>query len=779
MPSHEREFLPIRVFAQREMDEQRVEPGGGSDKPSWVLTGSDLESRASVLRQGLIDSLNNDKHNPSLAYVFEVKLDERDTAKSKRKAIVDMLSLSGSQASSVTGMKGATSLVLELPDNDAVNTVADRLVDLERYDEPISCVTGIEVFKPAVEFREEGTYKLKLQQNASWNESTLQLFEKALQAEGIDAKRTRYSRKSIIYKAELSSEMAHAILDSTYGELIFSIRPMPKLNVVLDGLDSRAEIATKNPDEYDGNPILGILDSGVGEIDQLAPWVDTSTSPYPQEDMDRAHGTFVAGIALYGDELEGHPWIEGLPPKVVDSCILPDPNRLECNEDELVENIREAVAARSNEVKVWNLSVSINSPISNEEFSDFAQTLDEIQDEFGVLFCKSAGNCTAFLSGMEKLPLSAGADSVRALTVGSATHAKGKWDATEIGEASPFSRIGPGPQFIIKPEVSHFGGNAGRDPFGEAVSNGVASFDLSGRTSTSCGTSFSTPRVSSLAANLAYSLDGDFDPLLVKAMIVHSASFPAESLIPPDEKVREMGFGIPASVPEILTDEPYEATVILRDTLRKGEIIDILDFPVPQSLAENGHFRGQIIVTLVTAPILDPSQGGEYCQSDLDIKLGTYDDLKDRDTTKQTILNPIGRSNSANLLLASSYSKKSLKKTDGDFSQRERMLIEYGNKYYPVKKYAIDLADLTNANKAKVVEGRHWYLKLKGTFRDAIERKALLEGTIPEQEFCMIATIRDPKKIAPVYNDVAVFLDTYGFLHSTVAINNVVSARIR
>ena len=521
------------------------------------------------------------------------------------------------------------------------------------------------------------------------------------------------------------------------------------------------------------------MDSGVKEIGHLAPWLGDSMSPYPLSDMDRSHGTFVAGIAVYGDELEGREWVGGLPPQVFSACVIPDPRAMTCNEDELVDNIREAIAKRSEDVKVWNLSVSIDSPVSSDDFSDFAMALDEIQDEYGVLICKSAGNCMGFARGKGKSPLSAGADSVRALTVGSVAQAKGEWDEADEGEASPFTRCGPGPQFIIKPEVCHYGGNAGVCPDGSVCQSGVRSFDLDGGAATACGTSFSTPRVSALASNLALSLDGKFDPLLVKALIVHSASFPGDLVVPRDEKVKEMGFGVPSDVRRMLIDEPYEATLVLNGELPKGEIIDIIDFPMPESLVEDGYFRGQIILTLVCSPVLDPLQGGEYCQSDIDVKLGTYDDICTRDTTKPTILNPIGRTNPSNLLLSKPYSKRNLKKPEESFALRERMLIEYGGKYYPVKKYAIDFADLTPANRKLVAAGRKWFMYLRGTYRDAAERRALRERKTLSQEFCVLVTIRDPRREAFVYNDVASFLDLHGFWHQTVPISNTVRASLR
>ena len=217
---------------------------------------------------------------------------------------------------------------------------------------------------------------------------------------------------------------------------------------------------------------------------------------------------------------------------------------------------------------------------------------------------------------------------------------------------------------------------------------------------------------------------------------------------------------------------------MLRGTLARGDIIDILDFPMPAGLLRGGRYSGQIVLTLVSSPVLDPNQGGEYCQSDIEVKFGSYDELSERDITKPTILNPIGRSGTTNLLLPSRYSKRKMSGASEDFAQRERMLIQYGGKYYPVKKYAIDLNELTDSNLAAIEEDKHWFLFLKGTYRDAAERDSKLTGEVLEQDFCLIVTIRDPEKSADVYNEVAQFLDAHGFWHESVRINNDVRVRV-
>lgn len=55
---------------------------------------------------------------------------------------------------------------------------------------------------------------------------------------------------------------------------------------------------------------------------------------------------------------------------------------------------------------------------------------------------------------------------------------------------------------------------------------------------------------------------------------------------------------------------------------------------MPKSLTDGNYYNAQLIVTLVYNPLLAPSQTTEYCQSDIDIKLGTYGSLKTRDTKK-------------------------------------------------------------------------------------------------------------------------------------------------
>ena len=654
--------------------------------------------------------------------------------------------------------------------------ISERLKDCTNNDYAISCITDFEEFLPNVyEAEESCNYKIKLidYQNYEQNLVMRRLLEHTLNNKKIEYNKTDYSEKFYVYKLKnVTNAMLDELKEADIFNALFSVEPMPKYVISLDFLEEDDDIPIKKPDSEKNYMTIGILDNGIETIPHLKPWIDIERwSPYPESSINPTHGTFVAGIALYGDECEGKGWVGHKGIKLFDAAVFPDNSKEGLDEDELIANIKEAVKLYNEQVKIWNLSISITRQVSDNKFSDFAIALDALQDEYNVLICKSAGNCRNFESSRPKGRVHEGADSIRSLVVGSFAHKKGTYDYAEVNDPSPFSRVGPGPEFIIKPEVSHYGGNAGVDPLGNTVTTGVKSFAKDGTLAQGVGTSFSTPRITALAAGIQQELSEDFDPLLLKALITHSASYPREMTVPSIERAKQVGFGLPKSVSEIIYNSPYEATLILRDNLAKGDKIDIMDFPMPQCLIKDGYYTGQIIATLVYEPILDASQGIEYCQSNLDIKFGSYDEKFERDISQRHILNPVGRKGAQNLFLGSVFSKTKMKNKSSDFALKERLQIQYGDKYYPVKKYAIDLSELTEQKKIDYLSSdKKWFLFLQGVYRDHIERLSQLESFTLSQEFCLILTIRDPFYKEEVYDEVTHKLDEYNFWHSNIKI---------
>ena len=143
----------------------------------------------------------------------------------------------------------------------------------------------------------------------------------------------------------------------------------------------------------------------------------------------------------------------------------------------------------------------------------------------------------------------------------------------------------------------------------------------------------------------------------------------------------------------------------------------------------------------------------------------------ERDVSKRHILNPVGRKGAQNLLLPTVFSKTKMKNKTGDFALKERLQIQYNDKYYPVKKYAIDLSELTDQKKIDYLSAnKKWFLFLQGVYRDQIERLSQLNSYPLSQEFCLIITIRDPEQKQLVYDEVTNRLDEYNFWHSNIKV---------
>lgn len=780
----EKESLPIKFFAKREEDKQRVEGGGGKNLPKWILSGDDLNERSNQLRvelDSIFTNINWEKRQ-SVPVVIKAQMSDDSLAKSHRGKIKELFA---TKSSNIIGLYDENTLMIKVADKEDEQIIRNKISKTEQYAYALSCIESLSMFSATIQCdKEVDNYKVKLIdfQNYAINLSYGRKFELNLEKKSISFQKTKYSELLTVYKLlRVNKLQLDALEESEIFDLAFEVKPMPKIEIDLDVIESEKRVQIKYSDEQEKSVVVGVLDNGIEIIDELKPWIaGKRMSPYPDDSIDATHGTFVAGVITYGDELQGETLVGAKNIRVFDAAVFPNIRKEGLEEDELIQNIREIIKSKCSEIKIWNLSISIKREIEDDKFSDFAVALDSIQDECNVLICKSAGNCTNFSKGLPIGRIHEGADSVRSLVVGSITEDKQLYDIGDANNPSPFSRIGPGPSYIIKPELAHYGGNAGVDKRGNVVESGVYSFSKSGSIIEHAGTSFSTPRVTALAAGLYREMQEEFDPLLLKGLIIHSANYPEGYNIPNNERTKFSGFGVPATVSNILYNAPNEATLILRDTMGKGQFIDIKDFPMPNCLIKDGYFTGQIIVTLVYDPIVISSQGFEYCQSNMDVRFGSYDGKTERDISKSNILNPVGRDGTQNLLLDRLYSKTKMNNNNihEEFAKKERLLIQYGDKYYPVKKYAVDFSELTDGNKTKYLsQDKHWFLTLDSVYRNYIEEKANNESIGLSQEFCLIITIRDPYGIENVYTGVTQKLNEYNFWHSNIKVSEHINVQ--
>ena len=774
--------LPIKLFQKRQkIDDRRVEGGGNDSIPKWELSGQLLAERA----ESFIEPINElievfQKRNTSRSFIpatLKIDIDDNAIAKSHRKDIQKIFNGKVTK-NNIIGFLDSNSAIVKVDSIEEGLQIKNNIANFLKNPRGISAIESIEVFKPfIVDIEENQTVKISLIDflNYEINNAIKIAFIKYCNEFGIEVKEVNYSPGLIIFKIKNASQ---AVLDSISDfEALESITFMPKYQVETDSIESENTVEIKTPTEGLEYPIVGVLDTGVSKNPYLEPWLlNDKFSSYPDELIDPMHGSCVSSIILYGDQLQGENWTGNSGCKIFDETVFPDQKQESIDEDELVENIREAIK-ENNHIKVWNLSLGTAVESDINDFSDFGKALDDIQLANDVIICKSTGNCRNFEKGHPKSRVARSGDSVRSLVVGSVAHSKSTHDIADINHPSPFTRIGPGPANSIKPDIVSFGGNAGMKD-GRRIENGVNAIAHNGNSVKIIGTSFATPRVTSLLSELNFKINETFNPTLLKALAIHSAKYPTGISLPISERVNQMGFGIPDSADEIIYNDPHEITLILQENIARGEFIEILEFPFPESLIDDdGFFYGEIKVTLVGQPVLREKQGAEYCQSNLELMFGTYENIKERDTTKSNILNEIGPDDTKNVLLDSNYKSAHIKDTESEYA-RERVLLNYGKKYQPVKKYSVNLSEMKDARQRDSLAGnRKWYAKIKGTYRDFAETLAIQDGEELNQDFTLIVTIRDTKAQKQVYNEVSRLLAERNFLHSNIKLREEVQIR--
>jgi len=482
-------------------------------------------------------------------------------------------------------------------------------------------------------------------------------------------------------------------------------------------------------------PIVGIIDTGVDPANPLlAPWIHARENYVPAGLENYEHGTFVAGLLVHGRTLNADPTFPLASCRIVDVAAIPSNKSL--REDALLVLLEQVVKKYVGVVRIWNLSLATPQKCCDAQITDFGAALDRLQDAYGVSFVIAAGNVSIpplrpwpnTLSLGEHDRIVAPADSTRGITVGSIAHIARPTALSPIGMPSPFSRRGPGPAFLPKPEVSHIGGNC--DASLNYRQMGVCSLGENGSIVENVGTSFATPLVTSIVASIDAELKDRPSSNLLKALTVHSAALRARSL--DAATLRYAGFGTPGEVSDILTCTQGAATLIFEVPLLTGYEFEKLEFPIPTCLRAGDEVRGEFLMTLVYDPPLDGNHGAEYCRTNVDASLGTYEPGSDqRQHTKRIPEEP------------------------RDIGQLyEKHLVEHGFKWSPVKVYRRLMS--------RGVTGRHWRLLLTVHHRAGY-------ASSHAQSAALVVTIRDPAG-GPVYDGVVQAMRQSGWVTQDLAI---------
>lgn len=381
------------------------------------------------------------------------------------------------------------------------------------------------------------------------------------------------------------------------------------------------------------NSTVCIIDSGVSTAngimkDILSGSVEFLPTGSIGSHLD--HGTFVGSRCAFGDQIDACLGTQELVPyfKLYDVAVFgrnAAGNLLPPSEFMLNSAIEDVVVKHHADIKVYNLSLGASTPIRNSDFSDTAKLLDFLSKEYKVLFIVAAGNIRTLLGtfpvdhfGHLQSRIGSPAESLLALTVGAiAKHA----DSSSLSPRnciSPFSKIGPGADLGVKPELVAHGGNF-MAPYSFSPRGATYGLSKDGLTlAKAAGTSHSAPLIAQYAQRL-FDAYPNSQPNLVKALLCH---FAEERDVHPGiigPKIKYIGFGEP-NIEMAISAGTNNAAFIYEGQIDQDNY-QIIRFHVPNALAQGMQARLKIRVTITYDPPVSPDNSMEYSRARMSASL--------------------------------------------------------------------------------------------------------------------------------------------------------------
>ncbi|AJW44660.1 S8 family peptidase [Pseudomonas aeruginosa] len=393
-------------------------------------------------------------------------------------------------------------------------------------------------------------------------------------------------------------------------------------------------------------PAIAVLDSGLTSGHPLLAAAVGDAQGYLEphrsaHDAAPWHGTFVGGLALYGDvhgAIQQRQFVPQL--RLFSGKVFEDDGQ---DQTEFVEKaVEDAVRDLHAQYgcRVFNLSYGdLNKVYDGRHVRGLAYTLDRLTRELGVLFVVPAGNLLS-----SQLPADARASypnylfdgharlldpatSLNALTVGGLSLNEATRNAqrhpntiedhvlARAEQPFPLTRSGPSVSGAIKPDVVAPAGNialrrtgGGTDHAGLGVVSLNGGFALGPAFKEDIGTSYAAPQVAHQAARLLAEVP-DASPNLLRALIGAHARWPqaCEALLNPDNNaegrdklLRLVGYG---SVDDTALFRSLDHTVTLLAEERVGnDQHHFFELPLPDAFWDGGRRTREVTVALAYSP---------------------------------------------------------------------------------------------------------------------------------------------------------------------------------
>jgi subtilase family protein len=335
------------------------------------------------------------------------------------------------------------------------------------------------------------------------------------------------------------------------------------------------------------DPVVGVVDGGLHAASYSAAEVWRAPALVPDAHADRVHGNGVTSLVVHGHAWNNNRPLPALACRIGTVQAVASRNSThQVDEDELVDYLAQVVRDHP-DTKVWNISANQDgSGFDPDEVSFLGHEITQIARTANILPVISIGNVSPGNNAKPNPP----ADCEAGISVGGCVATA----TGQPGNGCPVCLPGPGPDGMMKPEVSWFSELR--------MIGGV----------TDAGSSYATPLVSSLAAHTFANLR-DPSPDLVKALLINAAER--------DEHDAKLGWGTPYN-----GNAPWECpegsvTLAWRAQLMPGTAYYWNEIPIPPEMVKKGKLCGEARLTAVLRPLVSPYGQANYFASRLETAL--------------------------------------------------------------------------------------------------------------------------------------------------------------
>lgn len=348
-------------------------------------------------------------------------------------------------------------------------------------------------------------------------------------------------------------------------------------------------------------PTIGVIDKAFSDQVYFYEWVeyeDWVSKHIPRSADDAMHGTAVTSIIVDGPSLN---------PGLDDGCGKFKVKHFGVATGRtfsaftVMKLIRDIVRQNLG-IKVWNLSLGSSLEIGQNSISPVAAMLDQLQNEFDVIFVVAGTNKGSGDPAGKRI--GSPADSINSVVVNAVNSSR---------QPASYSRKGTVLSFFNKPDVCAYGGD------GDDFVRVCLPTNVEGRRR---GTSFAAPWVTRKLGYLIHVLGISRE--VAKALIVDAAAgWDAQAVDP--KMIPYVGHGIvPTHIKDIVKTPDDEIRFMISGISEDWDTYNY-NIPVP---ADSGYHPFVARATLCYFPNCSINQGVDYTNTELDLYFGRIADGK-------------------------------------------------------------------------------------------------------------------------------------------------------